>query len=51
MLDIISKNVKRIGSSYISKPLSMLFNNSLQTCTVPSEWKVAYIAPIHKKKR
>ena len=27
----------------------MLFNNSLKMGTVPSEWKMAYIAPIHKK--
>ena len=48
--DINARMLKELAV-LISKPLSMLFNNSLQNGTVPSEWKVAYIALIHKKKR
>ena len=44
--DINARMLKELAV-VISKPLSMLFNNSLKTGTVPSEWKMA---PIHKKK-
>ena len=47
--DINARMLKELAV-VISKPLSMLFNNSLKMGTVPSEWKMAYIAPIHKKK-
>ena len=33
----------------ISTPLAFIINISLQTLTVPSEWKTALITPIHKK--
>ena len=33
----------------ISTPLTFIINMSLQTSTVPSEWKTALITPIHKK--
>ena len=46
--DINARMLKELAV-VISKPLSMLFNNSLKMGTVPSEWKMAYIAPIHKK--
>ena len=48
--DINARMLKELAV-VISKPLSMLFHNSLNTGTVPSEWKMAYIAEIHKKKR
>ena len=48
--DINARMLKELAV-IISKPLSMFFNNSLQTGTVLLEWKMAYIAPIHKKKR
>ena len=47
--DINARMLKELAV-VISKPLSMLFNNSLKMDTVPSEWKMAYIALIHKKK-
>lgn len=33
----------------ISLPISLLFKKSLQECTMPSMWKLAFITPIHKK--
>ena len=30
-------------------PLSISFNTSFQSGVLPQDWKVAYIAPIHKK--
>ena len=33
---------------YICEPLSVLFNKSLQTGTVPNEWKLANVTPIFK---
>ena len=47
--DDINASMLKELAVVISKPLSMLFNNSLKMGTVPSEWKMAYIAPIHKK--
>ena len=33
----------------ISGPLTSLFNYSLQSGTLPAEWKSAYIIPVFKK--
>ena len=33
----------------IVKPLTILFNNSLKYKKVPDAWKLAHVAPIHKK--
>ena len=48
--DINARMLKELAV-LISKPLSMLFNNIITKGTVPSEWKMAYIALIYKKKR
>ena len=36
-------------SEYLSTPLSILFNKSFQSGVLPSEWKIAFVTPIHKK--
>ena len=36
-------------SSSLSKPLSILFRKSYETGTIPSEWKLDNVVPIHKK--
>ena len=36
-------------SEFISVPLSILFNKSLNSGTLPSDWKCANVTPIHKK--
>ena len=32
----------------LCKPLCIIYNKSLQTCTFPTKWKMAHITPIHK---
>ena len=34
----------------LAKPLKMLFDLSMKTSRIPSEWKVAEVRPIYKKK-
>ena len=36
-------------SEFISVPLSILFNKSLNSGTLPPDWKRANVTPIHKK--
>ena len=36
-------------SEHLSIPLSILFNKSFQSGVLPSEWKIAFVTPIHKK--
>ena len=36
-------------SEFISVPLSILFNKSLNSSTLPPDWKCANVTPIHKK--
>ena len=33
----------------LNKPLSILFQKSFETSTIPNEWKLANVVPIHKK--
>ena len=33
----------------LNKPLSLLFKKSYETSTIPNEWKLANVVPIHKK--
>ena len=37
------------GADHLAKPLAILFNLSLKTATLPSDWKKANITPIFKK--
>ena len=36
-------------SEHLPIPLSILFNKSLQSGVLPSEWRIAFVTPIHKK--
>ena len=47
--DIGGLIIKNCAQS-ISLPLSILFNITYRTGTIPAEWKVANIVPVHKKK-
>ena len=38
----------RIGAPVFCKPLAFLFNQSVATSTVPTQWKHAYICPVPK---
>ncbi len=42
-------NLLKWLATFLAEPLADLFNNSLATAVVPSEWKVALICPIFKK--
>ena len=42
------KDVKTIFT-YVLKPFSLNFNNCLNSCVFPDEWKKANIVPTHKK--
>ena len=42
---VILKQVKHV----ITKPLTIIFNKSLHTGTVPQDWKIADVTPIFKK--
>ena len=46
--DQISVNVLRNCPNF-SIPLTILFNNSVQTGTLPQDWRDAHVSPIHKK--
>ena len=47
--DNISPRVLREVAGSISKPLSEIFQHSINTGTVPKQWKTANVSPIYKK--
>jgi hypothetical protein len=47
---IPGQNLKQC-SSVIAPSLCSLFNHSLQSGTLPSEWKSANVSPVHKKNK
>ena len=47
--DTISPRVLKEAKHELAKPLTLLFNKSLRTGTVPDKWKLANVTPIHKK--
>lgn len=47
--DGLGSNILKDLCEVISTPLSMLFNQSLRQCYVPSDWKTANVSPIFKK--
>ena len=49
--DEIRPQLIKETSQNISKPLADLFDKSTEQSKLPSEWKLANILPIHKKKR
>ena len=40
--------IKMCGESLV-RPLSIIFQNSLNSCICPSTWKKANVIPVHKK--
>ena len=47
--DNISNKMLKETSEVIAKPLSDLFNKSMQSGKFPDSWKLANVTPIHKK--
>ena len=48
--DTISPRVLSEVKQELAKPLSLIFNKSLESSTVPDDWKLANVTPIFKKK-
>ena len=47
--DFVSPRLLKEGASIIVKPLTKIFNKSLQSAHFPKPWKYANVTPIHKK--
>ena len=47
--DNITSKMLKDHSSSLSRALSIIFNTSIQTGEIPNDWKLANVAPIHKK--
>ena len=47
--DNISTHVLKRCATTIAFPLHLLFNLSFKTGSLPADWKLAHIVPIHKK--
>jgi len=47
--DGIPPNFLKDAASGISAPLSFIINLSLRTSSIPSDWKLAKVVPLHKK--
>ena len=47
--DQISPRLLREGADILDKPLSTVFNRSIESCYFPSQWKDGNVTPIHKK--
>lgn len=46
--DAINPKFLKNAKTYSSTMLSMLFSQSLDTCELPSHWKVRKVVPLHK---
>jgi len=46
--DLLPSWFLKLGAPVFSKPLAELFNLSIATSTVPSQWKEVYIKPVPK---
>ena len=46
--DLISPRLLREGTDILDKPLSTVFNRSIDKCYLPSQWKDGNVTPIHK---
>ncbi len=47
--DILPQMVRWLAD-FLAEPLSKLFANALSTAVVPTDWRLAIICPIHKKR-
>jgi hypothetical protein len=47
--DIISNRMLLAGKNEIAKPLSLLFNRSIQEMVFTDQWKIAHVIALFKK--
>ena len=47
--DMIFPRLLKVAKNEFAKPLTTLFNKSLQLGTMPDDWKLANVTPIYKK--
>ena len=47
--DGIHGMVLKNGASTLAKPLTLMFNISFVTGSIPNEWNLASVIPVHKK--
>ena len=47
-IDTISSKIIKISAPIIASPLTYLFNQTLDQCTFPNEWKTARVTPLYK---
>ena len=48
-IDKIPAKIIRIAAPVIADPLTKIFNTAIFNETVPFEWKIAIVIPLHKK--
>ena len=48
--DTIHNKLLIAAADVISEPLTNLFNRCLNESKFPSQWKIAHVTPIHKKR-
>ena len=47
--DQIGPRLLKEGADILDKPLSTVFNRSIENCCFPSQWKDRNVTPSHKK--
>jgi hypothetical protein len=47
--DNISVNMLKLCGEHLCVPLKIIFDNILETCIFPDQWKEANVTPVHKK--
>ena len=48
-IDRIPLRILKDGSTALFKPLAALFNKIYETKSIPEQWKIAKVIPLHKK--
>ena len=46
---VLSSNILKLSATAVATPLTSLFNYCILTSTLPSDWKMSNVTPIHKK--
>lgn len=46
---VLSSNILKLSATAVATPLTSLFNYCILTSTLPSDWKISNVTPIHKK--